>query len=99
MDSGSFLQSAQFETTNIIFNVASGGAIDVGGNVEALSNQSLTGASAHGLPSFLQNTQFEHTNIIFNVATGGTIDIGGNVEASSTQQSHVEPQHAFSHFA
>ena len=36
----------QVETTNIIFDVASGGTIDIGGNVEALGNQStaLNGA-------------------------------------------------------
>ena len=96
-----FLHNMQVETTNIIFDVASGGAIDVGGNVEALGNQSLAGASSHTL-GFLQNTQVETTNIIFNVATGGTIDIGGNVEAASTQQSLVDAHHAaagFGHFA
>ena len=46
-DSGSFLHSRSSRSTNIIFNVANGGAIDIGGNVEAFGDQSLFGASPH----------------------------------------------------
>jgi hypothetical protein len=82
----------QFETTNIIFNAANGGTIEVGGNVESLGSQSssLTGGQSHDFGSFLHNAQVETTNIIFNAANGGAIEVGGNVEALSSQQSHID---------
>jgi hypothetical protein len=75
------------ETTNILFDVSPGGAINIGGNVEAMASQSmaLNATQSHDSGGFLHNAQIETTNIIFNVATGGTIDVGGSVEGLSSQ--------------
>jgi hypothetical protein len=87
------LQSSNVETTNLILDPGPGGTINIGGNVEALANQSTTlMAALSQIGSLSQQTQAETTNIIFDAANGGMINVGGNVVAASTQQSDVEPQ-------
>ncbi len=86
------LQNNDTETTNLILDPGPGGTIDIGGNVEALANQSTAvPAAAPQFGSLLQQTQAETTNIIFDAANGGTINVGGNVVAEAAQQSDVEP--------
>jgi hypothetical protein len=65
-----FAQNLMTQSTSIFFEPGSGGAIDVGGNVEAFGNQTalLIGAPSHDSGGFLHDEQFETTNIVFNVA-------------------------------
>ena len=41
------VQNTQVETTNVLFNAEDGGTIDVGGNVNALSQQQAQIEPAH----------------------------------------------------
>ncbi len=77
-------QTHAANTANVTFDTGPGGTLDVGGNVEAIGDQS-TAASSHDFGGSLHNTQVETTDIIFNVASGGAIDVGGNVEALGNQ--------------
>ncbi|MDR3470804.1 MAG: hypothetical protein P4M09_03805 [Devosia sp.] len=81
------VQTHVANAVNITFDTGPGGTLDVGGNVEAVGNQStaLDAVSSHDSGGLPHNTQVEITDIIFNVASGGTIDVGGNVEALGNQ--------------